>query len=362
LVSAFELRRLLDGLRGTRSPVARLRFIAGAWKSLRRTTPEERARLATELGVDGAEEIVERLAGARGAHVPKALHEALESLRHTDAGGLRGVLTKLRDADGRRGLVKEGLQVLEEHVLDEEAGDGAQPAPAPAASTAARDRPGGEATRLAVRSPAPQPSVAVVAPRGAATHVDAKAEVAQHEAEPPKPARVTSPDRPKPASPRKPARAASTPTARRPPAAVAPAKGGEEAGWVSALGAIERPAERLRDLRRRGGDVGDLSESMLLDLVDLFPDGWQRRRAVSHLLEEPALDNEAALDAIERLSRERDRVWCLSRLLDGRSITTQQRQRCIGLVASRAARARLARRESRCVILREAADRAGNHR
>lgn len=80
-------------------------------------------------------------------------------------------------------------------------------------------------------------------------------------------------------------------------------------------------------------------------MVEAFPDGWARRRALLELLRSgsPAAFRDA-LGLVDALGSERDRVWCLGALAEDRPLTASDREALLGTVTSPLARRRLERR------------------
>ena len=84
---------------------------------------------------------------------------------------------------------------------------------------------------------------------------------------------------------------------------------------MAEIGAHKFVFSQLRLLRRElsgfaGSSIGTLSE-----LIEAFPDGWARRRALCALLE-AGIPGETgdALELVGCLAREFDRRWCISLL------------------------------------------------
>lgn len=88
-----------------------------------------------------------------------------------------------------------------------------------------------------------------------------------------------------------------------------------------------------------------MSAAGLGSLLEAFPDGWARRRALLELLRAgvpAALDDVFAL--IETLGSDRDRLWCLGTLAESREIPEQDREAFLAAASTPAARRRLERR------------------
>jgi len=84
---------------------------------------------------------------------------------------------------------------------------------------------------------------------------------------------------------------------------------------MGGMGAEQSVFSQLRVLRRELSGFAGSSIHTLHELIDAFPDGWARRRAVCALLEAgiPA-DTRDAMELVSCLGRESDRRWCLGLL------------------------------------------------
>jgi hypothetical protein len=102
--------------------------------------------------------------------------------------------------------------------------------------------------------------------------------------------------------------------------------------------------DRFRDFRRTVSENRELTASNLRSLVEGFPDGWARRRALVELLRAgspPVLRDALAL--LDTLGSERDRLWCLGTLAD-RELAAADREVLLAAAPSPTARRRLERR------------------
>jgi hypothetical protein len=83
---------------------------------------------------------------------------------------------------------------------------------------------------------------------------------------------------------------------------------------------------RFRILRQRIDDARGLSARQLRDLIELFPPGWGRRRALDALLERgiPGSLNKAVF-LIEQLRSESERRWCVRTLLHAWKLTDEEK-------------------------------------
>jgi len=91
-----------------------------------------------------------------------------------------------------------------------------------------------------------------------------------------------------------------------------------------------------------------MSAAHLGAVLETFPDGWARRRALLELLRAGVPDSlDDAFSLIETLASDRDRLWCLGTLADSREIPEGDREAFLAAASSPAARRRLERRLGR---------------
>jgi hypothetical protein len=111
---------------------------------------------------------------------------------------------------------------------------------------------------------------------------------------------------------------------------------------LAALGAQSSIGSQLRVLRRELAGFSGSSLATLQQVVDAFPDGWARRRAVAALLEAgiPAVPAEA-LELVTCLERELDRRWCLGVLARRGALRGGLLAQALDMVTSPAARRRI---------------------
>ena len=83
---------------------------------------------------------------------------------------------------------------------------------------------------------------------------------------------------------------------------------------------------KFRILRQRVDEARGLNARQLRNLIELFPPGWGRRRALDALLESgiPASLNKAIF-LIEQLHSETERRWCVSTLLHEWKLTDEEK-------------------------------------
>jgi hypothetical protein len=119
----------------------------------------------------------------------------------------------------------------------------------------------------------------------------------------------------------------------------------DDSGLTDRLAAIPSLTLRFRVFRRQLNEARGISTANLRSIVEGFPDGWARRRALLELLRAGipgALPD--ALSLVGALASERDRLWCLGALTDTREIPEGDREAVLAGVTSPPARRRLAGR------------------
>jgi hypothetical protein len=314
-----------------------MRVAARAWRSLRRLRPEERQVLATQVGLEGAEEILEGLGRGEKRLAPALVLRALEKARKADPSQLRGLVKGLKDRDTRGAILQKWIDSVsdslggeeeQEEASGESAGSPAEPEKAPAIPPVEARQPRRKEEAEAVRvipekeapvSIVPEP-VAVPVPEPRAKPVHRPPERAQPKRVPP-PVPV-----PVPLPRRRPSPTAAKPAARVAPVpAVSSAPGG---GLADRLHRTEGLMARFRVLRsgleRNGGSrLGDVAQ-----LLDAFPAGWARRRALAALLRHHIPGNlEQALAFIDEQESSAARRWCLGTLLDHWELSKEQEDR-----------------------------------
>jgi len=95
---------------------------------------------------------------------------------------------------------------------------------------------------------------------------------------------------------------------------------------VAATGTIAR----FRSLRKTLDDTAQLDIEDIRSLLESFPDGWSRRRAlVSILRRGDPEDLDDALSLIEDLERPTDRRWCVAALIDTRELSDADADRVL---------------------------------
>jgi hypothetical protein len=351
MATSGTLARLIRDLRGVTSPLDRMRVVARAWRSLRRLRPEERKLLATKIGLEGAEDLLEGIGRGEKRLAPVLLLQAIEKAKKADPSQLRGMLAGLKDPKRRRGILRQGLDAVSDALGGEEEAAAEEEQEPPVPPTKPRPvRP------VPVQRPAEPPLEAVkpAPPRPAEPPREGKPAVPEppREVKPvgPEPPREAKPAVPEPlpkkveskppAPPEKTSRPVPIPPVvpvpvirprpERPPEPVplpappAPSPAGEST-LPARLQEAGNLTVRFRLLRReldRTGSTGDTRR-----LLEQFPEGWARRRALSALLRRRMPGNlEEALTLIGELEPPSSRRWCLGTILRHWDLSAQQRQ------------------------------------
>ncbi|HSS49697.1 MAG TPA: hypothetical protein VLX28_12195 [Thermoanaerobaculia bacterium] len=299
------LPELVQQLGSTYSPFERLKILSRAWHLLRTMTPQERLVVATQLGLDHADDVVEGIARRSGHEASPALISMIEKAQTQGTGHLPALLADLRDPQRRAERLKQGAQAAVEGAL---AGT-PTPKPAPPPPKPA--------------PPSPPPPVEAAPPPP----------LPEPKPEPPPPVQAAPPPPP--------------PPVEEPPPPPRPEPVARKADNVLAGKLAEAPSltRRFHALRRHLREAQGLSQEELHPVLEAFPDGWARRRALLELLRSgtPA-GLQDALGLVEALGSERDRAWCLGALVDERPLSARDREALLAAVPTPAARRRLERR------------------
>jgi hypothetical protein len=319
------LPELVDQLGRTFSPFERLKIVARAWSLLRQMSPEQRMIVAAQLGLDQADEVVKVIAEKSGSQTSPVLMSMIDRAQTKGLVHLPQLITDLKDPQRRIERLRKGAEAVGTALVE---GDPQVPWLPPgtvAPAAPAKAAPPAPPPPAAPAKPAPPP-VPVVAPAAPVL--------------PPAPA-------PPPPAPAPVVAAPAPPPAPRPaPAPLRePAKPPMASALAERLAAVPALTARFRLLRLSMDDAKRLSAADLRTLVDVFPDGWARRRAVLELLRAGVPGKLAeALPLVGSLSSERDRAWCLGELIESRDVPEGEREAILGTVASPTARRRLERR------------------
>jgi len=322
---ADELVGLIHQIRSTGSPIERLKLLARGWRSVRALSADDRRSLARELGFDGAEQMIDQLA-RRGGMSPAALLARLHEAEQADPAAVLDTIRGLGEPERRRAAAGEILDTVSDILVDDEA----RPAHAPGA-------PGESTDKVAAEhgSPAPSPQVPMrqqAAPPAAPTAPARRRPPAVVE----KPGTRAAPE----VGPRR-VRSDRRPAERT----ASPATPQAGAGLATQLGAESSLLRRLRRLATSAGRLGEAGIEELAAVLECFPAGWARRRALQRLLESGVPRSTSdAITLLELLSRPSERLWAATTLAASRPLDDGERAALLAAVPSPALRRRLSRR------------------
>ncbi len=325
-----KLSALLHELQHARSPLAQARVLARAWRTVRELSPTDRRLLARHAGFDGAEEILEGLSRRSGGLAPAMLLRVLANARGTDGSAVSELLAALRDPQRRDEAISLGAD-LASNLLAEPDPEDAGPDIAEAIDAlhaveeSTIETPEEALASLNALEPDPEEDdeefPAPESPPVSLPEIDDTPEaeletMTPQEYEPPPPPPPAAADWSRWQIAAEKSRPAPTPRPELRPSAP---QGGpprfEARAVMGAMGAEQSVFSQLRVLRRELSGFAGSSVDTLRELIEAFPDGWARRRALCALLEAgiPA-ETWGALELVSRLGHEVDRRWCLGLL------------------------------------------------
>ena len=308
---------LLHELQHARSPLAQARVMARAWRTVRELSPTDRRLLARHAGFEGAEEILEGLSLRKGGIAPAMLLRVLTNARGTDGSTVSELLAAFRDPRRRDEAISLGAELASDLLAEPAAADGLEEI-----DVAIEELQAVEESIIETPEEVLAALNALESEHGDDIEPDPVPEPEPDEVQEPDPAPEPEPE-PEPAPPvvdwsrwqeatpsRRPA-----PVPRdeiRPSFSDASSRRFEAGAVMGAIGAEQSVFSQLRILRRRLSAFAGSRNDTLHELIELFPDGWSRRRVLCALLEAgiPAKPWEA-LELVTCLGRELDRRWCL---------------------------------------------------
>lgn len=346
-----DLSALVFELQRAGSKVDKAKALARAWRTIRGLSGTERRLLAREVGFDGADDLIEGLAGkSGGVFAPAAVLEALGKLRRDEGLTLRGVLSGLRDPEMRDDLLVRGIDLLADSVERPETDfepkewtDGTVDLEVPPPAPFVREHR--EIVDSDVRADDEEETLQEPDFDGT---VETKPPPSSQSVEPPVRDVVVDPE----VSEDPELGTGSMPEAADPSSWDEMWAAPESMAVVpSFVGRAERPEAgrtqgtvltRLRAFREAIPGLKKATGDQIRDALDDLPEAWARRRAVVALIEADVPDDVArTLDLIEDLDREMDRRWCLSTLAVRGDLTGNDLERALGMLTSPAARRRV---------------------
>ena len=368
-----NLSALVFELQRAGSKVDKAKALARAWRTVRGLSSTERRFLAREVGFDGAEELIEGLAGqGKGGFAPAAVLEALGKMRREEGLSLRGILSDLRDPERRDDLLVRGIDLMADSVVrpDEAEGETAEslvhdravevddddlivdvdeparggdplpvppippvapvPRPEPGPRPKPRPRPKPGPRPKPERRPEPEPRPAPGP--GPEMEPEPETEPGPQVEEPSPWDSMWQPVAPIDAPPE-----SASLVIESSPSMVADGRENlqQDRPQGSTLARLRKFREGVESLRGTG--VHRLREAL-----EALPEPWARRRALVALIDAGLPEDAGSvLELIEDLDREMDRRWCLSALARRGDLTGADLDRALELLSSPAARRRV---------------------
>jgi hypothetical protein len=333
-VSTERLAALIHQLRNAASPIQRLKLVALAWRTLRGMSRADRIAIAREIGLEGAEKLVDGLADRQGispsavlSAIKKAEYGGTSSPKKLLAGLLGGAVAAL--AESARAEVFEAEQETETEETAEPFASVFEPAhPEPPAAA-----PEAPAIEPLAEPEEPEPEPEVTAP-----------DTGQAPAAPPATAA-----RPEPA----PVIMSAAEPVPPPVTEIATIRDATattdlDSALLRDLAGATQLMSRLRMLGRRAAEAEDHDREQLLQLLELFPAGWSRRRALETLIRAGVpsrLDDLLVLISV--LSRPSERLWALTTLVETRQLSRDESEHLLDAAEHPALRRRLRLRTAR---------------
>src|SRR5689334_7218937 len=111
------LPELVQQLGSTYSPFERLKILSRAWSLLRKMAPQDRLLVATQLGLDHADEVVDAIAKRSGHEASPALISMIDRAQTQGTAHLPALIADLRDPQRRAERLRQGAQAVVEGAL-----------------------------------------------------------------------------------------------------------------------------------------------------------------------------------------------------------------------------------------------------
>jgi hypothetical protein len=325
-----QLVALIHQIRNATSPLGRVKMVALAWRSLRGMSLPDRMAVAKEIGLEGAEKLVEKMAD-RGGISPSVVLSAIHKAEKSGATTPTALLGELLG-----GAAEELAQPSGEVEVPAE----------PAFETGFEPLPG----ETAPVQEAAGIDEAPIDPAGAAISDDLFPQEPEQVADPEQEAKVAEATEPEPVTDREPippsvSPAPAAPVPERTVAATVTEERQGSTGDSPLLDDLNQEGfliRRLQLLDRRIEETRKLGRQRLLQLIEQFPAGWSRRRALETLLRAgvPA-QLEDVLALVELLQRPSERLWVLTTLAAARKLTAGEGERLVNATRQQALQRRL---------------------
>jgi hypothetical protein len=325
-----EIDELVEALESAHTPWQKVRVLAKRWQTVRKLRPDERFLVAQNVGLEGAEVFLDKLGDAYRGLPTDDLLDIVRAAEAEDFERWKGVVSRFRRPEEREALLRKGLEHAKEALLEE-------PVEHHEVEPIVHDEPEPLAAETIEETP-PLPPVGAEEPvEDVETAPESEPEPEQEERleESPREAEVEEIELEEPVD---------LPAEELEPIEVEPEPEleSEAALLLARLTAAGTVLSRLRRFTMLREEMAQLEASTLEQLLESLPPGWARRRALVRLFDAGIPEDlQDALLLIDRLERRSDRLWCLSALVDSRTLTQEEREMVLGRVDSPAARRRL---------------------
>ena len=314
---AADLSSLLRSIQSAKTPIERFKLAARSWRTVRALPRDVRVRLARQIGVEGVEEVLERLADGKldGRASSKELLRILEEAEKADPARAKALLASAKDVGRQKEMLRRAAEAIRQQVFETSA-----PVPVPRPEPPAAAPPVPRVPPPPVETPLPSPAPAKVSPAD------------------PMPMAVAPPG-PPPESP--------TVRFEEPAAATAPPLPSPAEPPAELTPSVSSPMSTLRRFRDLVREAQGLDLEQLRELIDSFPPGWSRRRALVALLRAGIPDRATdAISLIQTLESAMARTWGYGELIARGGLSAEEREEIRGN-ASPTIRRRLERSATR---------------
>ncbi len=356
MTTSAQIVSLIKQIRGTASTLQRVKLVALAWRTLRGLAREEQLAVAKEIGLEGAEKLVDKLANRGGispADLLRAIREAefqgIETASKVDEL-LAEIIPDEQSAAASRTAVTTQAAVAGEQTEEPAVITAQQP---PRSAVLGQHKPFPEPEPPAFAGPPPFPDTP--APASTPAPVVNPSQPPASVGKAPGTRQAESRDRGVVKAPA-PQRDHWQPREHKEPwgsgAALPEAVAGEhEAGLLADLAAAASLLQRLRMLGTRIDEAEGFDLDRLQRLLELYPAGWSRRRAFEELVRTgiPARIDDT-LELVERtLESTSERFWALTTLQQERALGPGSQEKLLaaaeGAMVRRRLQLRLGRQE-----------------
>ena len=372
--SQRKLNALLFELQTAQSPLAQAKILARSWRTLRELSATDRRLLARHAGFDGAEHVLEGLAGKKTGFAPATLLQVLNRARSTDGAAVNELLAAIRDPSRRDEAITRGAGLAAELLGESDRQEDPQEiiealdqlhSVEPVETDTSEEVPA-ELDSLEAATPMPQAPPQPPPKKDLGAKTPESGARTSSEKPGPRPAAAgresqTVPKAPQPGARTTPKRVApmagwdrlggthvriqpepETTRADEQPMVVPGSSRFDELAAFAALEAESSSLARLRVLDREMGGIQGASPGTIRELLEVFPEGWVRRRALTALIT-AGIPSSASqtLDLIAGLDHEVDRRWCLGAMARRGDLRGQLLERSLQLLESPAGRRRL---------------------